>query len=419
MSNYKYTIVQDGTLLKRDIVENYKSYFTYRDIKSNNKGDYINFVGFIFTEEEAIVSFPKHFFSEEDLSKINKNPLNLEAYLEPLFKIIQKSMNKKNKRLLQVKQEINKSYPFEAFFNVYQYYQKYGLFTQEREIKKFGYNGKILWKDTFNKSPLLINHGNLLFMPPVLQKRVTDYVFISKCMAFVINTTIDKFRFLFKFPQVNLEFRDIDFSNNEKIIKNLKQIKQHLFKDIHLRLIEDLIVYFKNQNHGSKHLEVKIYSFHLIWEDMIKHYLNKYFLKIDENSDEMIFGNTGKEQHNFQKRGFKLDSRRKMKGLKTYKIEPDYYFEEGKNKYIFDAKYYTEVNKLDYKQISYYFLLKNFVNGRNLRTYNALILPTSELRTKSIHFDLDKEFCEADEQFKIIEYYLNMQKIIQVYLNNY
>lgn len=80
------------------------------------------------------------------------------------------------------------------------------------------------------------------------------------------------------------------------------QIKQYHFKDIHLRLIEDLIVYFKNQNHGNKHLEIKIYSFHLIWEDMIKDYLNKYFSKINDDNEEIIFENTGDKKHNFQKR---------------------------------------------------------------------------------------------------------------------
>lgn len=418
MSNYRYTIVQDGTLLKRDIEKKYKTYFTYRDIKSNNKGDFINFVGFIFTEEEALVSFPKHFFPVEE-SEINKNHLNLNTYLELLFKIIQKSMSRKNKRLFQIKQEINKSYPFEAFFNIYQYYEKYSLFTQERKIKQIGYNGKILWKDTFDKSPLVINQGNFLFIPPVVQKRVTDYVFISKCMAYVINTTIDNFHFLIKLPRVSLEYREIDFNNSEKIIKNLKQVKQYLFKDIHLRLIEDLIIYFKNQNYGSKHIEIKIYSFHLIWEDMIKHYLNKYFSKINDKYEEINLGNTGDKEYNFQKREFELDSRRKIKELITYKIEPDYYYDDGENKYIFDAKYYTEINKLDYKQISYYFLLKNFENDRKLKIYNALILPTSESTTKNIHFHLDNEFSGVDEEFKIIEYYLNMKEIMQIYLNTY
>ncbi|MBU5213068.1 hypothetical protein [Heyndrickxia oleronia] len=403
--------------MKKDVERKFKSYFKYRDIKTNNKGEYFNFVGFIFTEEEALVSFPKHFFSEEDLAVINKSSLNIDAHIELLFKLIQKSISKKNKNLYKVKQEINKSYPFESFLKIYQYYLKYGLFTQEREIKKYGQYGKILWKETLKKSPMVINHGNLLFMQPIVQKFVTDYVFISKCMAYVINTTINKFYFFFKLPRVTLEYRDIDFTNSEVIIKNLMQIKPFLFKDIHLRLIEDLIAYFKNQNYDGK-LEIKIYSFHLIWEDMIKGYLNKYFLKINDDNEEIIFEHSGDKNHNFQKRKFELDSRRNIKGLKTYNIQPDYYYEQGENKYIFDAKYYTEINKLDYKQISYYFLLKNYENGRIIKVYNALILPTSETEIKNIHFHLDKEYCEVDEEFKIVEYYLNMRRIIQIYLNN-
>ncbi|WP_077212408.1 LlaJI family restriction endonuclease [Bacillus dakarensis] len=416
MSDYKYTIVQDGTLLKSEIEKIYNGYFTYRDIKSNNEGDYFNFVGFIFTEDEALVSFPKHFFSEKDI--INKSSLNIDKYLNLLFRLIQKCMTNNNKRLVQVNQEINKSYPFEPFYKIYEYYQRYGLFTQEREIKKFGQYGKILWKDTFNKSPIVINHGNILFMPPVIQKRVTDYVFISKCMAYVINSTIDKFHFLFNLPRVNLEYRDINFTNSDRIIGSLKNVKQFLFKDIHLQLIEDLIAYFNNENRGSKHIEIKIYSFHLIWEEMVRNYLNKYFLEIDDENEELIFESTGDQKHNLLKREFELDRRRKIKGLKTYKIEPDFYFEERDKKYIFDAKYFTEINKLDYKQISYYFLLKNYENDLKLKIYNGLILPTSEPNMKKVHFNLDKEFSEAEEEFKIVEYYLNMQKLMQIYLNN-
>ncbi|MEH7885120.1 hypothetical protein V7654_12465 [Bacillus sp. JJ1609] len=416
MNDYKYLIVQDGTLLKSDLEKKFKRYFTYRDIRSNNIGDYINFVGFIFTEEEALVSFPKHFFSEESLSKINRDNLNVDIYLDLLFKIIQKNISRENKRLLEVKQEINKGYPFEAFSAIYQYYQKYNLFTQERNNKKFGYSGKILWKDTFKKSPLVLNQGNLLYLPPVMQDRVSDFVFISKCMAYVINTTLDTFHFLFKLPLVSLEYRDINFSNKEKIINHLRDIKSHLFKDIHLRLIEDLITFFKNEHHGSKHYEIKIYSFHLIWEDMVRYYLNNHFSKINNETEEIIFNSRDNKKLNFQKREFELDSRKKNKGVKTYRIEPDYFLDEVDNRYIFDAKYYSELDKLDYKQVAYYFLLENFKNDKKLKIYNALFLPTSKSGFMKIHFHLDKEHSGVEEGFKIMEYYLNMREILQVYV---
>lgn len=417
MSDFKYTIVQDGSLLGEDIKKTFYGYFDYRDIKGTSKGDYFNFVGFIFLKEEALLSFPKHYFTDEELIELNQNlnQLHIDSYSKILFKIIQKNISKKNKRLYEVNQEINKIYPFESFLNIYQYYQKYGLFSKEREIKKFGYNGKILWKDTFNKSPMVINNGNLLFMPTVIRKGVTDYVFVSKCMAYVINSTINKFHFIFDMPRVHLEFRDIDFTNNEKIISMLNQIKPNLFKDIHLRLIDDLITYFRHENRGNTQLQVKIYQFNLIWEDMINVYLNKYFLKID--NDELIFESISDKKNDFNKGKFYLDSRRAK--MPTYRIEPDYFYNEGKYRYIFDAKYYNRIESLDYKQISYYFLLQHIDNESNdvLKIYNALILPTSGPQIKKVHFDLDKVF-NRNKEFRIIEYYLNMREIIRSYLSN-
>lgn len=311
-------------------------------------------------------------------------------------------------------EEINKSYPFESFLNIYQYYQKYGLFTKEREIKKFGYNGKILWKDTFNKSPMVINQGNILFMPTVIKKGVTGYVFVSKCMAYVINNTINKCHFIFDMPRVHLEYRDMDFTNSEKIISLLSQIKSSLFKDIHRRLIEDLITYFRHENRGNTHLQIKIYNFNLIWEDMINVYLNKYFLKIGGDG-ELIFDSTSGKINDFKKGKFQLDSRRDE--TSTYRIEPDYYYNEGKCRYIFDAKYYSRIESLDYKQISYYFLLRYIDNENNdeLITYNALILPTSGPQIKKVHFELDKAF-NRNKEFRIIEHYLNVREIIRSYL---
>lgn len=110
-----------------------------------------------------------------------------------------------------------------------------------------------------------------------------------------------------------------------------------------------------------------------------------------------------------------MDRRRDQ--TSTYRIEPDYYYNEGKCRYIFDAKYYSRIESLDYKQISYYFLLRYIDNENNdeLITYNALILPTSGPQIKRVHFDLDKVF-NLNEEFRVIEYYLNVKEIIRSYL---
>lgn len=416
MSKYKFLIVQDGIALDKYVEKKFNKYFTYRDISSNMKGNFINFVGFIFTKNKALVSFPKHFFTKKELKNINQNPNNLDSYLSILYSVIQKCMSSNNNRLEQVRQELNQSYPFEPFLKIYRYYQTYGLFTREKKISKFGTYGKILWKDTFKKSPMLINQGNLLFWPPVVREYISDYVFISKCMAYVINNTIEKFRFIFNFKRVNLEYRDINLMNHKKIIDKLRRIKQHLFKDIHLELIDDLIAFFIRETYSGDQLAIKIYSFYLIWEEMVNYYLNNYFLTVDVNNDELIFTKTSERKNNFQRQVFELDARRNIRGFKTYKIIPDYYYDTEDSRYIFDAKYYTTINELDYKQLSYYLLLKNYQNENQRKIYNALILPTAQEQFKKIHFHLDNLFIRNNEELKILEYYLNMQEITKLYI---
>lgn len=417
MKNYKYTIIQDGTILKNDIKEKFNRFMAYRDVRSNKKGDYVNFVGFILTNNDALISFPKHFFSEKELIKINQSPENIDLYTNMLYKIIQISISSNNVRLLQVRQELNQFYPFNAFLRVYEYYIKYGLFTRKNEVKELGYNGKILWKDTLRKSPLIINEGNILYWPPVIQKYTNDYVFVTKCMTYVINSTINRFPFLLKFHQIPFEYGDVNFKNRKNTIRKLNSIKQYLFKDIHIQLVDNLIRFFMSDSHIGTHLEIKIYSFHLIWEELIGHYLNKYFLTMRDTDGEIIFSKSNDRENDFQEREFDLDARRKIKGMKTYKIKPDYYFDTEAARYIFDAKYYTAINELDYKQISYYFLLKWYQNEcQNKGIYNILFLPTSGLSERNIHFQLDNEYSEVHEDFKILECYLNMQEMIKTYL---
>ena len=73
-------------------------------------------------------------------------------------------------------------------------------------------------------------------------------------------------------------------------------------------------------------------------------------------------------------------------------------------RYIFDAKYYQNLKSLDYKQVSYYFLLKHAEATRdsennvvsNIQTYNALFLPTELDEHSEVHFELDS-FYNVDE----------------------
>lgn len=415
--SYDYIFVQDGTKLSQTIYEKFNEQFEIRDLSQNIDGYYVNFVGFIFTEKEALISFPKHFFTEKEMRYINKKSHYKEQnrYIRQLFELLQKIIISRSKRLFQVKRELDQFYPFSSFLSVYEYYQNYGLFMKEREVKKFGYDGKILWKDTIKHSSLIINENNLLYWPPVVKKYSSDYAFLSKCMAFVINTTIDRFPFLFNFDRIQLEYRDINFSNSSAIIQQLNQIRQHTFKDMDLKLIDQLILFFKQISYQGQIKNIKIHSFYLIWEELVEVYLNKYFVKIDDKNN-FIYSKKGNQQNDFIKQAYSVDARTHRKSIQTYKIIPDFVYEDEDTRYIFDAKYYTAINELDYKQVSYYYFLRDYKNESRKKVNNALFLPTAKVSHQKIHFMLNEKFSADGSSFIIFEYYINVKKLIDKYL---
>lgn len=417
--SYQFTFIQDGTQLDQNIEKRFSHLFSERDLIRTVEGNNVNFVGFIFADDEALVSFPKHFFTEKELIKLNHFKLKDKRdnyYVELLYKLLKRIIVSNSIKLFEVKKDLNKSYPFTAFLKVYDYYQKYGLFTKKREVKQFDHFGKILWKDTIKRSPLIINKGNLLYWPPVVKKYNDDFSFLSRCMAYAINTTIEKFSFLDNFSRVNLEYKNSEFANIERILRQLNNVKQQIFKDIDLELIEQLIVFFKKLNAIGNIIDVKIYSFHIVWEDLVRKYLNKHFVEIDENN-KFIFSESGRENKNFKKQIYHIDARRHQKGINTYKIIPDYIYEDENNRYIFDAKYYTKIDDLDYKQVVYYYLLRHYKNKSNKKIRNALFLPTARNNNVNIHVKLDKTFSDTKENLIIFEYYMNMKQLIESYIN--
>lgn len=415
MYSSKYYVVQDGDLVDPVIKKLFSDVLDIKDFNEN--GERYNFVGFAISNELTMISFPKHSFSLSDLDEIaNKGPM-LSRYVRILFTCLKRIVDNKNDKYAGVRNEMNSDYPFLEFFEVYNYFKRYGLFTNEKEIKKFGLSGRISWKDTINKSPKLINNNNLLFLPLIVKENIEQHVFISKCMAYVIDTTLEKFSLFLDGDRAKLNTRDIDFSNKSLIISQLKKAKRMLFKNIHQHLVDKLISFFERDKNRGGNYQLKIYSFHLVWESMVKEYLRTRFLGINGRLE--IEWSNAIQSNNFEKRVFYPD----IRGKSGYSIEPDYYLVLNDIRYIFDAKYYQRLNDLDYKQISYYFLLKHFdaIKDKHgeivseLRTYNALILPTECEEHSEVHFELNPNYNLNETSFTIIAYYLNTLKVMESY----
>lgn len=420
-------IIQEGQIIPAFIEEKYKYQFEYNDIEKIGMNFYCKFTGFIIGEKSILISFPKHYFDEEKLIELNhsKSDIDLMHHMNLLFNTISKALLKKSERAIGIKEDINAQYPFTSFFNIYNYYQSYGLYINEVDRYKFNYSGKINWKKTIERSPIVINERNLLYLPLIVEEKAAEHVFITKCMAYAIDSTIEKFKVFLKLEKTNFELSGVSFDNPRLIVNQLREIGHNMFKDIDKNLIKDLIDFYQKISMSSHQVQIKMHTFNLLWEDMVEEYLNKYFSHIDHTDGEiqLVFtANINEKKYNFKKEIFYPDIRKE----KGYRIEPDHFSNYQGDLYLFDSKYYNEVKGLDYKQVSYYYLLFNRKEHLNTeRIYSALILPTEKSSTKVAskeHFIFNESFsiknAKADETssgFVIFECYLDIQDVMSKY----
>lgn len=413
---------QDGesvNQLQRDCITIEKGDTKY--IKDERREVY-DFVGFILNDKNILSIFPKHYFLESEISDFNLKKLDKEADIKLLFEVILKYINAEKTSTNASKYIGNNidyvsDYPFAAFFGIYNYYRRYGIY-QENEINiKPGTYGKVSWKDTIQKSQKLISGGNIIFSPLYVKNKNKQHVFLSDCMAFIIDYTIEKFPYFLSFPRTKHKKSKFDYlANLDFVIKQLYAIKPLLFKDIHRELIDNIINFFeeysKSSNGGAIH--IKINYFNKIWERMVEKYLNDFFVGVDEVNDKLLFDKRiTKSLVTFNRKTFCIDD-----SPHKYKIEPDHYGVSDNIQYIFDSKYYYNVSNLNYKQFSYNELLSPII-GCGSKTYSALILPGNESKS-SLHLSLNSAFVGGKTSCtKIIEQYLDIKEIMINYVRSY
>lgn len=376
-----------------------------------------DFVGLINSKDSSLAVFPKRFFSTDQLKKIEEGDIQINEDIQLLFDTIYKYIS--NRRLLKANLyagqhvEFESDYPFSSFFMIYRYFQQFGIYKENYTHTRVGYNGKISWKETIKKSTKVISQGNIIHLPLYIKQNKSKQVFISDCMSFAIDYTLDRFSYLFRMPKTNNLASQFDFLNNlEYVINRLNTTKSGVFKDLNKNLIQDLIDFFTglydNKNTGGD-IHVKVKYFNLVWEEMIEEYLNKHFLGLKDN--ELIFSEKKiKSEYKFSKGNFEIDE-----SANNFKIEPDHYFIDKNLQFIFDAKYYSNLNKLNYKQFSYHEILKHKIAKE--KTISALIIPSESSESSNVHFQLKDEFVGKDDiKTKIILQKIRIKDVMKSYV---
>lgn len=364
-------------------------------------GNKVSFVGLLVVDNHILLSFPKHFrWDKKQLTS------DSQLLLDVLVKI--------QRRGIDTEGELNEGFPLSAFLSIYDYYRRYGLYWQEDTEVRNGYSGTIDWHKTIQTITPLQVQRNLLLMPLKIKQKAFKQHFVTQCMVYALQTTLNTLTGLFNVSDFPIEEipLTIDFTHPRPILMRLNEILRVTFRDHQRQLIISLIHFFEKEAEEAQGKWIlRVHDFSFIWEEIVQHYLNQHFLYVKD--DQLKFGKQA--EADFQKIRFYPD--KKQSG---YQIEPDYYYENTtlNQRYLFDAKYYQRVNELNYKQIAYYFLLKDKFSEESFcgKTYNALILPTSKSSYQTEHFLLKEEFNRDEDHFVVYEQYLNIKEVMKDYL---
>lgn len=361
----------------------------------------VNFVGIILKTNKILFSFPKHY------NICNKN----DEFLKKVMKQILYVISLKKTSLGNFETGIKEEFPLKAYLGILNYYKKYGLYTANEKYFKEGYQGIIDWNKTINKSNKIIQKNDIVYFPFILKKNKDKNVFLSECMDYVLQDAV-KFRDFINFiiPYKNKRKNNI-FNDFKYIFYELKRNKNMYFKDIEKKLIQDLIDYFLWKSKSQNNIKLLTLNFENYWEEMIHKYLSKNF---KDYKEDRIIWESG-QNNNFLKPEMEyIESEfvRKKQNRTFYKIQYDHFLKnlESNKIFIFDSKYFAdEVNQLNYKQLFYHYHLK--YKFPSYEIINGLLIPTEKEYYTKIHIDRNDM-----DGIKIIEHYINLNKVLDFYL---
>ncbi|HFU4010180.1 TPA: LlaJI family restriction endonuclease [Streptococcus suis] len=374
-------------------------------IRQDNYGSYkLNFVGYVFSAKKTLAVFPKKYSKLNKVSELSQDDLSILSSVLLKYNSSYLSNNRTTDRYFEA------SYPFAAYYGILHYYKTYGIYKDFLSTTKPGSGGKVNWKKTISKANQFFSNGNLIFSQLYTDKSISEETFISDCMKFALDYTSNKYSFILTERIYFSEIKQFDFiSNKEYIINELKILKSRIFKDIHKKLLDDLISFFQDlRQDGVGYF--RNYKFDKVWEAMVEEYLNANFSDISEDNGLIFEENCYKYKFSKQL----IEPGTSHKGL--VKLYPDHYYFSKEKQFVFDSKYYSSLKGLDYKQITYF----EFLKSRARRTYNALIFPDSEERWNNLHFELFEEFKNKQDQSErliIWNSYLNMKEVMEFYIN--
>ncbi|MEY8390291.1 LlaJI family restriction endonuclease [Lachnospiraceae bacterium] len=415
-----YYYGQDGEAVPRDIETMFQLGTQEMEYSDKLKANVFRIVGFIFRERKMLAVFPKHYYELHEIESLNQTNAEAAADMRLLFHVIKKySETERTTASARAYMGADDSdtydadYPFAAFYKIYDYFRRYGLYREKENKVVSGGSGKISWKASISKSQKIISGGNLLFVPLYVNKKNDRQVFITECMAFVIDYTLDYFHSFLSMKKTGLNIARFDyFRNIDYVLAKLHEAKNAVFKDIHKKLVQSLIDFFSQYKEratgGSVHVKIRHYD--MVWQRMTARYLNRHFVGMNPVSHAALFDlSLESSPVRFSAKTYKADT-----SHNRFAISLDHTAFVNHVLYVFDSKYYKALDKLNYKQFAYGEILRYYYPDMT-EMHNILFLPGRE--RAEVHFSLAPDYVgERSMGTKIIEQYLEPKTVMKDYL---
>lgn len=372
-----------------------------------------NFVGIVILDnKDTIAVFPKHYRFADTLNPIEDVRL--------LFRTLLKTKQKENvigSMGWSDNESVISDYPFRAFFKVYDYYRRYGIYIEDDIYYRSSPPGQVSWKKTISHSQKYLFDDKLVIWPLRYKKKRYETTFLTECMIYVLEKTISSFGFLLGMESTGNAMPDFDFAAHEEYtVSKLLTIKQKIFRDATRNLIDALIEFFRGGNAGDG-LVLRVGNFDKVWELMVGEYLRNHCAGANDKG-ELVF-----QQQLDKKLDFIYQYRVKNfnDANPDQPIYIDHYLldQEHKIQYILDEKYYRDnVNlELNYKQVFYTALLHRCHKDID-KTVSVLLLPCEGAVEPRKHFSVNQKYSQilgGIEDVPLVEQCLDMHDVMKDY----
>lgn len=366
------------------------------------------FVGIVISENKSVLlSVPKFFQERKGLEDAQLLLRVFESY---------KAHNVPN--FTGKLDAIRTNLPLEDFETILSYYLQNGLYRKPKRTDMTKGTGKINWKRTLQSEIPIFSNGNLIFQNLFRsQMQLVNNVVTLAMQYILINNQA-----LLKLFQVELRLSDyiVVPSNSVELERELSLHLHHELQETYVDkdrcLINALLGFFNHHSAiGPKYIVTT--AFDSIWEKIVLDYLNHNYVGLDECY--AIFSPHAPTYDFEYQKVFVIDlGQNKNKGndKSKWRIRPDYYMCVNKQQLIFDAKYYVNLDNLNYKQLAYGLLLGEGKRAAGFNTVNMLFAPTDGETRSGEHVSLLPEFAPTDRQVRVDIRWLNMNEMLNKFV---